>query len=279
MEFFAMTKKPARLLRPLLFVGYLTSFAALLLMSNLARANEVSLAINLGLAQKEAAEKYKPVVDYLAQATGERVKLKLNYNSFAHWEKMRRENYDVVIDNPAFTAFRTDRMDYTVIGKLPDVLSFTLVSHVDEMMFEPDELIGRNVASVPSPSISALRLEQVFSNPMRQPNYIPVDHYASALQLIMEGRAIGAMVPTGLLGSYNNLTSVYTTEQLPAPGVSVSSKVSPDLRNTIREAMLNAHQSEAGRTMLEALNVTQIEAANNDTYAGLEVLLEGLYGY
>ncbi len=51
-----------------------------------------------------------------------------------HWEKMRREGYDLVIDNPAFAAFRAVRMDYMVIGKLPYVLSFTLVSQVDEMM-------------------------------------------------------------------------------------------------------------------------------------------------
>lgn len=274
-----MTDKPVRLLPPLLSTGYLALLAALLLMSSVARANEISLAVNLGLAPNEAVEKYKPVVDYFAQATGKRIKLKLNLNSFAHWEKMRRENYDLVIDNPAFTAFRAARMDYTVIGKLPDVLSFSLVTHADEMMFEPAELIGRSVASLPSPSISALRLEQLFSNPMRQPNFIQVDHYSDALQLIMKGRAVGAMVPTGLLGNYENMNPVYTSEQIPAPGISVSSKISLELRETIRQALLDAHKTEAGRAMLEALNVPQIEAATNETYAGIDGLLEGLYGY
>jgi phosphonate transport system substrate-binding protein len=274
-----MTVTPFRLLRQFYSTGSFVVLLSLLLISGTSRANEISLAVNLGLSSNVAAEKYKPVVDYFAQVTGKKIRLELNANPFAHWERMRRDGYDMVIDNPAFTAYRIARMDYTVVGKLPDVLSFSLVTHVDEMMLEPGELIGRSLATVPSPSISALRLEQIYSNPMRQPSFIQVEHYSDALDLVMNGRAAGAMVPTGLLGRYVNLNPIYTSEQIPAPGISVSARISPELRDTIRQALLDAHKTEAGRAMLDALNVPQIEAASNDTYAGIESLLEGLFGY
>lgn len=273
-----MTNKPVRQFHPIMSAGYLI-LLSMLLISNATSATELSLSVNLGLSQKEAVEKYKPVSDFFAQVTGKTIQLKLNGNSFAHWERMRRDGYDLVIDNPAFTAYRAARMDYTVIGKLPDVISFTLVTHADEMMFEPGELIGRGLATLPSPSISALRLEEIYSNPMRQPSFIQVDHYSDALELVMNGRAVGAMVPTGLVGRYENLNPVFTSDQIPAPGISVSASVSTEMRDKIRQALLDAQNTPAGRAMLEALNVPQLEEATNATYAGLETLLGGMYGY
>lgn len=265
----------SQLLRPLFPLGFLFG----LLMAGTSHAGELRLAVNLGLSPEQAAVQYKPLIKYLGQITGERIVLQAYPNALAHWERMRREGFDLVLDNPAFTAYRAAKMNYMVIGKLPDVLSFTLVSHVDEMMFEPDELIGRGVASQPSPSITALRLDEIYSNPMRQPQFIKAKTHAEALELVIGGQVAGAMVPTGMIASYQDLNPIYTTEQIPAPGFSVSDRVSPELQKRIREGLLNAHNSPAGRAMLKALNVVQFEPATNTTYAGMETMLEGLYGY
>jgi len=274
-----MTSISVRRMRPLSLAGYLCVPLVLLLMASTGRANELSLAINLGLSPNQAAETYKPVLSYLGKVTGKQIRLKALASPFAHWEMMRRDGFDLVLDNPAFTAYRAAKMDYLVIGKLPDVLSFTLVTNVDEMMFEPDELIGRKVATQPSPSITALRLDSIYSNPMRQPNFIHVGTHAEALELVLKGRAEGAMVPSGMLGNYRNLNPIYTTDQIPAPGFSVNARLSPVMRDTIRQALLDAHKSEEGRAMLEALNVTHFEPATKATYAGFETMLGGLYGY
>ncbi len=146
-------------------------------------------------------------------------------------------------------------------------------------MFDPEELIGRKVASQPSPSITALRLDELFPNPMQQPQFIKAKTHAEALDLVVKRRVAGAMVPTGMIGSNQNMNPIYTSEQIPAPGFSVSSKVSPELRQKIRQGLLNAHKTAAGRAMLEALNVPHFETATDATYAGMEVMLEGLYGY
>ena len=269
----------ARILRPHSPAGYVFLFLSLLSMASLCKASDLTLAVNLGLLPDKAAVKYQPLLRYLVQVTGKRVRLKAYPNSLAHWEMMRRQGFDMVLDNPAFTAYRVAKMNYTVIGKLPDVLSFTLVSHVDEMMFEPEELIGRKVASQPSPSITALRLDELFPNPMQQPQFIKAKTHAEALDLVIKRRVAGAMVPTGMIGSNQSMNPIYTSEQIPAPGFSVSAKVSPKLRQKIRQGLLNAHKTAAGRAMLEALNVPRFETATDATYAGMEVMLEGLYGY
>ncbi|HEY9148746.1 MAG TPA: PhnD/SsuA/transferrin family substrate-binding protein [Gammaproteobacteria bacterium] len=273
-----MSFPPVRFSLPLLNARFLL-LMLLLLLASVGRANELTLAVDLGLTPKQAQQSYKPLISYLQKATGQRIRLQSSANALAHWEKMRREHFDLVLDNPAFTAYRAERMGYTVIGKLPDVLSFTLVAQVDEMMFEPGELIGRTVASQPSPSMTALRLAELYTNPMQQPEYVQADTHMQALELVEQGRAVGAMVPTGLVAGFPNVTPLYTTDQLPAPALSVSDRVSPELREKIRNAMLDAHNSREGRAMLDALNVPQFEPANNDVYAGLETLLDGLFGY
>jgi len=242
-------------------------------------AKELSLAVNLGLSPTQAAERYQPLLNYLGKVTGQQIRLHAFPNAFAHWESMRRHGFDMMLDNPAFTAYRVSKMNYTVIGKLPDVLSFTLVTNVAEMMFEPEELIGHKVASLPSPSITALRLNEIYANPMRQPNFLNVTTHAEALNMVIKGRVDGAMVPSGMVTNLQNLNPIYTTRQIPAPGFSVSSRVNPQLREKIRQALLQAHTSEAGRDMLGALNVPSFEAASNATYAGMERMLEGLFGY
>lgn len=260
---------------PLLALLLLLMMAA----STSSQANELRLAVNLGLSPQQAAVKYKPLLSYLGKITGQRIQLVATPNSLAHWEAMRHDGYELVLDNPAFTAYRASKMNYTVIGKLPDVLSFSLVTHVDEMMFEPGELVGRKVASQPSPSITALRLDEIFPNPMRQPQFIKVDTHTEALELVLKGRAAGAMVPTGMVASYPDLNPVYTSDQIPAPGFSVSAEVSRELREKIRKGLLDANKSPAGRAMLEALNVPSFESATSATYTGMDTMLTGLYGY
>jgi len=244
-----------------------------------ANGNELSLAVNLGLSPQQAATRYQPLLNYLGGVTQKRIKLYALPNALAHWEMMRRDEFDLVLDNPAFTGYRVTKMHYTVIGKMPNVLSFTLVTHVDEMMFEPSELIGRKVASLPSPAIVALRLNELFPNPMRQPIFVKANTHAEALQWVINRTVQAAMVPTGMITDMQNLNPIYTTNQIPAPGFSVSASVSPAMRDRIRYALLNAHKTDEGRAMLASLNVGRMEAASNATYAGMERMLEGLYGY
>lgn len=252
---------------------------AFFLLHGVAKADELTLSISLGLSPQQAAQAYQPIVNYLSEATGQPIRLQTSLNALTHWQLMRRQDYDLVLDGPAFTAYRAAKMDYTVIGKLPDVLSFTLVAHADQMLFESDELIGRTVASQPSPSLGALRLAQLYPNPMRQPELIQRDTHAAAGRAVVEGNAVGAMIPSPLVASFPDLVPIYISEQAPAPGFSTSPRVSPEVRQRLRQALLDAPNNEAGRAMLEALNVPEFEAASNETYLGLETMLEGLWGY
>lgn len=267
----------------MLFSSLIVSvFRALLLgmaLIGMAQASELRLAISLGLSPQQAEQVYRPVVNYLSAATGQRIQLESSVNALTHWQLLRREHYDLVLDGPAFTAYRAAKMDYTVIGKIPDVLSFTLVAHVDAMLFEPAELIGRSIASQPSPSLGALRLTELYTNPMRQPDLIQVDTHTDAGRAVVDGRAAGAMLPSPLVPSFPSLVPIYTSEQAPAPGFSVSPQVSAEVRESLRQALLDAPSSEAGRSMLEALNIPYFEAASNDDYLGLETMLEGMWGY
>ncbi len=257
----------------------LASLLALLTAATGAAAAELTFAVHPVLPQQRTLQVYQPLTDYLAQATGQQIKLVTSSNFLTHWQMVKRGGYDLVLDGPHFTDYRAQKMGYTVLAKLPDVVSYTLVANDEQMILEPAELVGKTIATTASPAIGALRLVEIYPNPLRQPVIVETPDSEQAAEMAVQGKVAAAMIPAPLVGRYPSLTTVTTTEQLPSPGISASPAVSPELQQALRQALLNAPNDPAGRKALEALNAPLLEAADNKSFQGLERLLEGIWGY
>lgn len=242
-------------------------------------AAELTFAVHPVLPQARTVQVYQPLVDYLSQATGQKIRLVTNTNFLTHWQAMKRDKYDLILDGPHFTAYRIARMGYTALAKLPEVISYTLVANENQMILEPTELIGKTIATTPAPAIGALRLAEIYPNPLRQPAIVETPDAEQAAELAVQGKVAAAMIPAALVGRYPGLTTVLTTEQVPSPGISVSPAVSVELQQALRRALLDAPNTPEGRKALEALNVPALEPADDDSFHGLERLLEGMWGY
>jgi phosphonate transport system substrate-binding protein len=250
------------------------------LLTPLAQAGEYNFIVQPILPAAQTKEAFLPLTKYLSRQTGHKIKLITSLNFLSYWETMKKNTqYDLILDAAHLTAYRVKRMDYNVLAKRADVVSYTLVTGENADILDPEELIGKSIASIGSPSLGMLRVEEMFPNPLRQPVIIEVNNSVDSIKKVIDGKATGAMVPTPLVGQYPQLITITTTEQVPHIAISASSSVPQDVQNAIRNALINASKTEEGRKMLSAINFPSFEAATNAQYNGYESLLEGVWGY
>ncbi len=243
-------------------------------------AAEFELAVQPILPKAQLERAYQPLADYLSQQTGHTIRLRASYNFLSYWEAMRRgKGFDLVLDAAHFTDYRDRKLGYTVLVKLPDTVSYSLVTREDLLVFEPEELVARKLATVPSPSLGGVRLAELFPHPLRQPRIIGTDNYPEALDMVRNNRVDAALAPTPLIRGDDRLNVVTTTEPVPHMALSASPGVDRAIRQAIRQALLQAPHTPAGKAMLKKLKLAGFEAASNATYRGYARLLEGVWGY
>lgn len=252
----------------------------LLCFSLAAQAETLNLVIQPILPAKKTLDFYQPLADYLSQKSGAQIKIVAAANFIAYWETMKRgDEYHIILDAAHFTDYRIKKMGYSVLAKVPDAVSYSLVTAEDELILEPDELIGKRIAIMSSPSLGAIRLDRMYPNTLRQPVIVESSNSREAIDNVLNGKAMGAVVPTPIASQYSNLNTVTTTDQVPHMAFSVSKKVNPNVAALLKKALVSAADDTAGKKMLEAINFPGFVDANNDTYTGHAQLLEGVWGY
>ena len=258
-----------------------TLLFAFFLSISASQAAEYTLAIPPILPQEELKKSFQPLADYLSKTSGHTITITTQRNFLFYWTKMRKKKkgFDLVLDAAHFTDFRTKNQGYTVLAKMPDTISFSIITHEDIFLFDAEDLIGLSVATMHSPSIGSLQLEKLFPNPMRMPHYIWEHNTTTTIEQVLSGKADAAIIPTRLAATYDNLNTVMTTEPMLHMGLSASPEVPAEVAEKIRLALLNASTTVEGQKMLSLLKVDKFEAADNTTYDGYSDLLKEVFGY
>lgn len=257
---------------------------AAFLLSQLPISRVLAAELNLYVQPLESVTKtesaFKPLADYLSEKIGYTIHVKTASNFLAYWELMRRgKDFDLVLDAAHFTDYRDQHQGYQVLAKVPDTVSFSLVTKGDLLLFGPNELVGKLVASAPSPSLAGVRMEQIFPNPLRQPTLVQADNFAQALDMLHQGKVIAALVPTPLVNGDSSVNTVMTTKPVPHMAFSASPRVSAKIKQEIRKALLNADKDKAGMIMLSKIHDARFQPADNAMYKGYENLLEGVWDF
>jgi hypothetical protein len=245
-----------------------------------AYALEFQLSIQPVLPKDEILKSYKPLADYLTSKIGHTVKIKAYSNFLTYWAEMRKNHgFDLVLDAAHFTDYRAQKRHFDVLAKIPDTVSFSVVTHEDTLIFDTDELVAKKVATLVSPSIGALRMLDLFHDPMRQPQIVYAKDSNQAAQLVMDKKVTAAIIPTALVSRYEGLNTVVTTDSLPHMGFSASSSIPQPIKASIQKALIEAKDTEEGRSMLSQLNFPAFEKASAKIYLGYNKLLKNVLGY
>ncbi len=188
---------------------------------------------------------------------------------------MKKGNYDLILDAAHFTDYRIKNMHYTVLAKIPDTVSFSLISHEDDLVFDYNELIGKEIVTLPPPSLGSVRLAQIFPNPMRQPVILSSEPATDAIKSVKNGKSFAALIPNPLLNQHRNFNTISTTRAVPHMAISASPRIEKSVQQKIRRVLVDAINSSDDRAMLKLLNLPSFQATSARTYRGHEQLLSG----
>jgi len=272
-------------MRPRLNLAKVIS-ALLLVLPNLANANagELRLAIQPVLSQERTKAAFAPLASYLESQTGDKVEIITMPNFLAYWDLVRKpDQYDLSLDAAHFTDYRVDKGNFEVLAKIPDFVSYSIVVKQDNLIFDPAELVAKSVATLGAPSIGAARLNAMFPNPMRQPAIIEVGSSEDGMKMLLNDQVFAAILPTPVVAQYMSnqapIAVVSTTEPIPHIAVSASLKLDAATRLKIRNALINATKTDAGRKMLQGIGFQKFDPASKKIYQGQARILKEYWGY
>lgn len=231
---------------------------------------------------ERAVDSYAALAQYIQSITGRPCALQTLPTFPAYWETVRRNDYDLALDAPHFTDYRVHKFGFSVLAKLPDTAGYSLLAREAEAPTDPEQLVGRRIASLGLLSIGAGRLNAMFPNPMRQPVPLEAASADQAIDLLLQRRVEAAFVPTAAVAARlqgGGIAVVLTTEPMTRLMLSASPRLPVDLRERIREGLLHADQTEAGRAMLRVLRIERFEPATTESFANQRNALKRYWGY
>ena len=230
---------------------------------------------------QKAAEVYKPLIDYLTKATGEKFTLVAPRNYHFYWRDLRaNEKFDFALDEAHLADYRMARFQFVPLVRTAERQSYTLVTNVDLQGKGLDALVGRKIVCMGAPSLGYALLLGFYPNPIQQPDIeSSAASWRDAVEAVFAGEAEAAMVPTWLKDQYPNLTPVKTSVEFAGAAVSAAPTVPEAARAKVAEALLKLDQDPALSNLLLELGISKFVAAKPDDYKGAEAMLKGFYGY
>ncbi len=237
------------------------------------------LAVQPIQSEERTAEIFQPMADYIQAVTGIPTSLNTYPNFISYWSTTQQAgSYNLVLDAAHFTDYRVINQGFTPMVKQEGSVTFSLIVGEDSLVFDPEELVGKKIATLGAPSVGAVRLNEIFDNPTRQPLMVETNNSAQAMDLLIGGEVDAAMLPTPIVSQRmsgdGGVNVVMTTDPLPSVALSASPDIDVAVVEKLREAFLKAEQTEAGKTMLSATNLPAFESADAAIYENQAALLE-----
>lgn len=239
-----------------------------------AQAADIRFAVQPILDVAATRKAYQPLADYLAQATGKSVELVTTYDYAEYWQRMKRgKEFNLVLDGPFYADYRIKEQGHAPLVKVPGVVSYSLVTKSGEAILDPSELVGKRIATIIPPAPGGLLMQKWFPHPSRQPYLMPAKSSEQALEMLLKGQALAAMIPTPLaaqaMGQGKEIATVITSPQTPHIALTAGPEIDADTRDKITRALLDATKNPKGQEMLKKIGFPDgFEPTTAEIYKG-----------
>ena len=246
----------------------------------LSERNEYVLGAPPSGRYAEQAAMYQPVAEFLSRVTGKRVLYRPADNWLSYSRDMTASVYDIVFDSAALNSWRIERMDHTLLVRVPDELIYAVVARADNAkVTQLKQLAGKTVCSPLAPDVAALALLSQFNNPARQPVIVEQNGPGAAYRGMIDGKCVGSVVR--LEEADPALVKVlYRHRPLPNHAFSAGPRLSSEVKARIRDSLMSPAGHQATARLRAAHGGKRWTAASGAEYAGFGKLLKGtLYYY
>jgi hypothetical protein len=247
-----------------------------------AGAANFTLTVEPTYPRDQAAEVYKPLLDYLQRTTGHTFTLRVAPSFNQHWRDLRGGvRTDFAFEEAHFADYRRLAQGFVPMARTEEDSQYAIVvSDPDLASQGTDGVVGRVVAGLGAPSLGYVLLYDSFRNPLQQPELRALgSKWSDGPDLIFSGDVEGAVVPSYLAGENPALSVVWRSRTVPGRLLSASPTVSSSVRNAIRDALLKLHEDPEAFAAINELRFARLVPADGAQYVGLERLLAGTFGY
>lgn len=266
--------------KALLPAGFLIIYSLILVLLPTTAFSQTALKLVIQPIQSEqkTREIFQPLADYIEFLTEQQVELVTYPNYISYWSETKKpDSYDISFDAAHFIDYRDKNLDFTVLAKQPGIISISLIVPEDSLVFDAEELIGKKIATPGPPSIAAVRIDELFDNPVRLPTLLEGTDSGHVMAMLLEGKADAAMLPTPLVSAQmageGGISMVLTTDATPSMAISVSPSVSAEIREKLTRGLIEAEKTPEGKKMLEGTKLNPFEKTSNQEYFGFSELL------
>lgn len=246
-----------------------------------AMAAEFTVSVEPSYPPSQAREVYKPLLDYLAQATGHEFTLVAPRNYHLLWRDIRSErSVDFAYEEAHLTDYRAQRQGFEPLARVAQPTSYVLIAEPETAERGAASLVGYPVVSMPSPSLGYALLGEIFRNPVSQPDIqSAAATWRDGVEMIFSDEAEAAMVPAYIAQLYPNLAEVSRSREFPGTAFSAAPSVPAEVKQAVREALLKLHEDPELYSVLGELGVNRFEPATAAEYRGSQRMLRGFFGY
>jgi ABC-type phosphate/phosphonate transport system substrate-binding protein len=251
------------------------------LWANCGFAAEYTFAVEPADQSQRLEEIYKPLLDYLAKASGQHFTLVTGKNYHFYWRDIQAGvKADFAFDEAHLTDYRIQHGHYEPLVRTAQSSSYSLVTNIDIGTKGVPGLVGHSIVTMAAPSLGYMLLLEFYPNPVLQPEIrSSAASWRDAVNSVFAGESDAAMIPTWLKDQYPNLTTVKTSRQFAGQCVTAAPDVPAEVKEKIKDAMLKLDASPDTAKLLLDLGVTKFVPASAKDYAGSEQILKSYFSY
>jgi hypothetical protein len=248
----------------------------------------VQAELILSSAPRDSKEKeediYKPIAELLTKAAGEKVTFRYGDNFLVYQSEMRKGNYDIVLDGPAFVSWRMVKLGHVPLVKFPGNLVFVAIAKSSQDKIKTlKDLGGRTVCAFPPPNLATLTVLYEFDNPARQPLIIEVQNFADAYKGVKSGKCVGGILQAKLYQDLDKEAKaakvLFTSKPLPNQAFSAGPRLTAEKRERVVQALLSAEGAAATQKLREVYKAQTLLPATVEEFQGLNKLLRDIWGF
>ncbi len=229
---------------------------------------------------ERGVEIYKPVADFLTQATGERFIYRHPQTWSEYSRGMQNKEFDLVFDGPHFVSWRVQNIQHEVILKLPQLMIWRVITGKNNSNIHTlDDLVGRTICAPKSPNFGMLTMMSHFPNPDREPIHVITKGWKDGYNGVVSGKCEAAVLPKTNHKKFDpreeKTRSVHNHLPYPNQAITTGSKISPALKARVVDALL----SEDGQKSLSRLRDrftrgAELVSAESEEYEGISMVLK-----
>lgn len=250
-------------------------------MASSAAADTFKVAIEPSYPPDQANEVYKPLLDYLGQATGHTFQLAAVRNYHFYWRDLRQATpFDFSFEEGHFADYRIKKSQFEPLARKAEPSVYVLMADTQFADGGLNGLVGKRIVSMPSPSMGFAVLAEMYKNPISQPEIrSEASTWRDGVEMVFSGDAEAAMVPDFIAQQYPNLAEVARSKEFPGAVFMAGPNVPAETKEAVKQALLKLAEDPSAFDILAELGATSFVPAAAQDYAGNEKILSAFFGY